>query len=137
MSNILVKIKSIQEQINDLYVEVEVLINQSQGVVKFTPAMLKLLYNQYAERNNWPQVQKITTARQRGINSALKVIPRKDQWERVFNSVESDDFWSKIFDFDKIYRNNNYLNFYEKAENKTKKQEELSSLFLGGGQHVN
>jgi hypothetical protein len=111
-------------------------INTKSTKVSFTPKALTDLYNEYARKNNWATVIKLTDKRAKKAKDLIKNVPEKHQWESIFNYISQDSFWNSIMDFDKIYRNDNYINFLEKSAAMTYENNEVANLFVGEGHYV-
>lgn len=80
------------------------------------------LYTKYAKENNWAKVITINDNRHKKLSKAIKVFPDMKTWETIFTYIKQDSFWNKVMDVDKIYRNDNYLAFYEKSQVASPKQ---------------
>lgn len=74
------------------------------------------LYNSYAKRQSWPRVLRLSDKRKKSISRALKDISDESDWKAIFEWISKDSFWNKVMDFDKCYRNERYLEFFEKSQ---------------------
>lgn len=81
----------------------------------YTVEDLKKDYNNFATMIGAPKVNKISGRRLKAITKALSHFPEKKHWSVILNGIKRDPFWSSIIDFDKLYRNERYYEFYEKG----------------------
>ena len=92
----------------------EVLITfKTKTLIKLKIDDVKDMWNHWAQINRKAQIKVVSPVRSKGIKKALKYYPHREDWEQIFKGIESDSFWFKVMDFDKLYRNENFNKFYE------------------------
>jgi hypothetical protein len=94
----------------------------------FSPTDLMALWNQWAEDHGKSKIVRLAGKRLKSIQAAMKEFPKKEDWQQIFKGVENDDFFYKIMDFDKLYRNEKYFEFFEKAS-QAKPVDSLKAFF--------
>lgn len=111
---------------NQLIIQLPNLINPKENL---TIEDIKTLWNDWAKKNGKPQIKIITGKRLLSIKSALKDYPRKEDWQAMLQGISKDPFWFSIIDFDKLYRNERYHEFYEKGSQLELSIDPLESFF--------
>lgn len=74
---------------------------------------VKDMWNEWASEHGKPKVKVLSPLRTKGIKKAIQYYKEKEDWTQIFKGIESDSFWYRIMDFDKLYRNENFNKFYE------------------------
>jgi DNA-binding MarR family transcriptional regulator len=79
---------------------------------------IKNLWNSDAKRMGMPEIKDLSPARKKKLETACKSFKELDDWHKIFNVAASKSFVDSsgktfIPNWDYIFRNDNYLSFYE------------------------
>jgi len=78
-------------------------------------------WNKGAPHYNFPKVKVINAARKKAIKSAMKDFPDPEDWKKIFNVAATKGFERNgaepfVPNWDYIFRNNNWVKFYDEYE---------------------